>query len=644
MIAISLYILKVIIEHLQCDIDIFNLLSSCKSTYQFKNSIRFINYPTHYLSDKQSLLINNEDSMNIHYEGSFKRILHLFKRAKIINSNHNHNDNKSTTPLSSTSDINNSKSFRSVPPMKYKKLLIRSPMELNYYQVNVDSIDVMSMDINYPNFKFDKSLRFPSHLTKLVLGDTVRNGVLPEITDVLEPGLIPNTVQSLILGYNLPYKLIEGSLPSSLIELTIMYNFDGYSGFEWPKVIPKNTLVSLEFREFNSKLNVGDLQEPLERLSLGNAYQQDTPVDLFPQTLKYLHLGINFNGRIGSLPRGLVSLELGNNGTGVRPLYPYDLLGTGLVPDSTKTLTLGSFDQEIHSSQLPSSLKSLKLPRFNGQLTMSLLLNVTELTFDKFNQAIQPGSLPPSLKYLEFKGNFNQDLLVGSLPETLEFLHLSYDYNKPIAWGVLPKSLRVLRMGSQFNSHIYQYPSGLEELVFGFSFNKSLNCLATQSPKLKILRLGTRFQQTLNALPQSLTELYIRYCYSGLLKYLPVNIEILVFENFESFVRLEESILNSLTNLRSMVLGRGYSHQIMPMQIPRFLKYLEFGFDYSFPIIEDSLPETLEVLKFGSQYRYKITTKMIPKSLRILYLPLTQRDLILSEDCVLPFYCKVIYT
>lgn len=158
--------------------------------------------------------------------------------------------------------------------------------------------------------------------------------------------------------------------------------------------------------------------------------------------------------------------------------------------------------------------------------------NVISVIFDdSFNEDLTDIELPTSLINITFGASFNKlipkeilkhvkSLKFGNyyclslnLPYSLENLVLGTMWNYSINDSTFSPNLKSLTLGDAFDSTIYSLPMHLEELHFGYQFNKPLDDILP--PNLKVLTLGTMYSEKIN-LPRTLEILNVCFNYTHL--------------------------------------------------------------------------------------------------------------------------------
>ncbi|GAM28307.1 hypothetical protein SAMD00019534_114830 [Acytostelium subglobosum LB1] len=162
---------------------------------------------------------------------------------------------------------------------------------------------------------------------------------MSSIDHQIKPGMLPDTLKVLSLGYQFDKALVAGALPSSLT------SFDMGCVFEHP-------------------IRPGDLPASLRRLVMSDLFNMKMLPGSLPPSLTELILGRCFDCKldVGVLPPSLTKLIFGNN---------YDMsIGVGVLPQSLAVIKFGSsFSQPMASEAWPQSLWKLNINKlfFAGQ-------------------------------------------------------------------------------------------------------------------------------------------------------------------------------------------------------------------------------------------------------------------------------------
>ncbi len=381
----------------------------------------------------------------------------------------------------------------------------------------------------------------------------------------------------------------------------------------------------------------------LEKLILGSQF--NSPLDVLPQNLKFLYIGLRFQHALVLNPC-LEHLHIHSS------TYNFPL---GPLPSTLKYLNfnmIGDFNQVLYDhigkQNLPDSLETFKM------------------SFH-FNQSL--GILPNSLLILKTGFHFNQNL--GILPNNLQVLHLGFEFNFPL--GKLGSSITSLKFGNQFSQTIDELPPQLEILVIG----KSMKCIATFPNSLKdlkiccsdkvskfpthleILEIGSQYQYVLKILPKSLQRLCV---FSGkYLRELPHMLTALKVHYQLGNTKLPDSLtfldiggqrcenLVLPPNLKYLYLGKFFTKSLgilpnslrvinavglvdrliipenvtclslgnnfdQPLDLPPNLRNLRIGNNFDQPL---DLPSNLRYLRIGNNFDQPLN---LPKRLKYLYL------------------------
>lgn len=163
---------------------------------------------------------------------------------------------------------------------------------------------------------------------------------------------------------------------------------------------------------------------------------------------------------------------------------------------------------------------------------------------------------------------------------------------------IAPCNLKKLVLHYSFNNPIPNLPYSLEEIVFGYSYNKSIDLSKTN---IKRITFGEKFSSAIKGLPDNLEELYFGTCYRQELSKikLPNSIKILVLgEHYDC--PLPKLLPLSL---KKLVLGKYFNKAINQVKFPEGLEELVLGDDFNRPIKNYVLPSTLKIFKVGYGFK-----------------------------------------
>ncbi|EFA77286.1 hypothetical protein PPL_12497 [Heterostelium album PN500] len=288
-------------------------------------------------------------------------------------------------------------------------------------------------DVNQLPQSFLKSI--PSTLTSV-------GSVTPSSLDLLKKQF--PSIETISLTSEIPQNLENGSIPSTITELTISAPTNVKPG-SIPSSIKRFNL-GLGF--FSGELNdILPMDAKYDSLDLGyNRHIMPLVANSLPLNIKHLRLPSSYNHPlvIGSIPKSVESLHLG---------YEFDQeLTTGVIPNSVRELTLsGDYTKPLNSGSIPNSVETLH--------------------FRTYNQKIKKNVLPSSIKTVSFSINAfqgNDKKLIESLPVSVQTI-LIYEFTqaKVIVNCRRIESDRFLMINCQKRSSI----------VGGFISSSSLNDL-----------------------------------------------------------------------------------------------------------------------------------------------------------------------
>lgn len=179
-------------------------------------------------------------------------------------------------------------------------------------------------------------------------------------------------------------------------------------GEDFAQQISFTNLRSLTFTDGFDKSLEQILPQKLEKLSLGNDFNQILDQTELPNNLESLSFGDEFNQNLDAvnLPGTLEELSFGRR-----------------------------FDQSLVDVRLPDSLKSLTFGSY-------------------YNQSLENVHLPLSLEHLTFGDRFNQSLEYVSLPSNLQSLHFGMHFSRNLEGITWPSNLRSFSCGRQYKESL----------------------------------------------------------------------------------------------------------------------------------------------------------------------------------------------
>lgn len=253
-----------------------------------------------------------------------------------------------------------------------------------------------------------------------------------------------------LLNLNASFNRLIDYLPDTLEKLSLSAGFN-----QEIEKLPKN-LIYLSFRNgyYNQPIDNIIFPDNLKTIIFGSEFNQS--IDALPDTIEHITLGIRFKQKINKYPKSLKSLENDNN-TKLENL-----------PETLEKLTLGYYYNRPIDN-LPDKLKELIIIDYKDCFTkFSKELKV--LTISRLNKKI--GCY-----------NFQENKLM--LPEGITHLTLDAGFNQEV--DDLPNSLIYLKLGNEFNQSLDNLPLGIEELELGRNYNKIANNLPSSLQKIIII-------------------------------------------------------------------------------------------------------------------------------------------------------------
>lgn len=146
-------------------------------------------------------------------------------------------------------------------------------------------------------------------------------------------------------------------------------------------------LIRLTIGGFNQELKPNLFPLSLEYLCFNIIFVKNFDTSLLPPNLKELVFDHGFNSSLDCLPQQLEKINLGDDFN--QPLNP------GMLPSTLTELEFGSkFNQIINQDVLPFGLKVLKFGSEFDQILIGLPSNLKEIhfnkSFNKFNSCVFP--------------------------------------------------------------------------------------------------------------------------------------------------------------------------------------------------------------------------------------------------------------
>ncbi|KYQ99661.1 hypothetical protein DLAC_03599 [Tieghemostelium lacteum] len=202
-----------ILDKLDSNRDIINTISTCKSLYEYKEKIRFLEYPIIVTNNSG---VNGTDDIQ-RPKSVFDSFLSFFNEKKV----------KTVKP--NVQAVPNKFKYLHINMNKLCKLQEKSPtLDIEELYLYIEENDWFLSDYSGEIDMF-KQCNISYNLTKLVIGSYTLD--LPQIVYKYDDSLrFPPNLKCLELGLNFKLKFYKGLLPDSIESLTIHapLNYDGF--------------------------------------------------------------------------------------------------------------------------------------------------------------------------------------------------------------------------------------------------------------------------------------------------------------------------------------------------------------------------------------------------------------------------------
>ncbi|KAF2073050.1 hypothetical protein CYY_005633 [Polysphondylium violaceum] len=377
---------------------------------------------------------------------------------------------------------------------------LKTYLEKNTTIVSDQDIWVTVTDETFNDFlEFTKTNAFVIQNVYLQTSSCVANLLPNTITDIvlaiLKPvaipvGFFPSSLKGLKFTYNYNFPLEKETLPQSITSLTIGYN--GKEPFHWdclPSNLESLTLQTALAVAFSQP--IGPLPKTLKYLDLGSRYHLPlespipdhvktllggvAPLDTtkVPSGLLEYQIAGSFDAATLKLPQGIKTLvvkqlkvdqEMCQVPESVTTL---DLSGytfqsqkplRDILPSNLTCLNLGGyFNQTLSIGDLPQTLKSLNLGSFSGPLAKDVLpAGLVNLNMHDYNPKepcpLDSDIFPQSLSTLVMPQYLSVCIPAGLFPDTLTSLELTFNNaNQPMTPNMLPANLTNLKIASHIS-------------------------------------------------------------------------------------------------------------------------------------------------------------------------------------------------
>ena len=292
------------------------------------------------------------------------------------------------------------------------------------------------------------------------LSEKIVPGSLPRTLKVLTfpimfnkqllPGMLPEKLECLYFNSHFDRELVQDTFPGSIKHLRFGHS-SMFSHKIEPGILP-NGLETLELGiNYEHELEPGVLPSSLRSFKIRGACKTPIRQNILPPNLRRLLMRPT-QILMGTMPTNLTEVNLEcDNPFGLFVLRPK------LLPDSVIKLTLrGYFNQAcLDFSFFPSNLLELEFGCIFNQILLpeTLPKKLTSLNLGAgYNMEIPIGALPNKLEKLTFgtlHQKFNQPLKRRVLPASLQSLDVGMAFRFYLTRGVLPVGLRVLHVSSE---------------------------------------------------------------------------------------------------------------------------------------------------------------------------------------------------
>jgi len=402
----------------------------------------------------------------------------------------------------------------------------------------------------------------------------------------IENGFIPEGVKTVCYERGVDSDLVPGFFPSSLTHLRAESSIT--SGAIQDDSLPQS-LASLELGEyFEGDLNDQTLPRNLVSLDLGTSYYGDITKDTIPDTVTNLSFCgvvdedycfppklttlkitcLNMPLAYGMFPNTLTSLEF------IDIMFD-EPLALGILPESLKSLHLGTYDLELVPGSLPQHLETLSLgyyenPLFEGLLPPSL----TSLDLGKSNHPIDIGILPSKLTQLRLPEIYDHPIEAGVIPHGVKKLYFNHSEDKPCQ-GCIPNTVTQLSFSSNFQSELVSgiIPDSVTKLKFKCPYY--IHPLKTGVIPRSVKHLTLSLEEDIGTvmvpdetIPHSVEHLKITCDIPLEANVIPNSVKTLILDRAKSIQN--NAIPTSVTHL---TIGRCQ----LPSGIPKYIKTLVIG-------------------------------------------------------------------
>ncbi|KYR01630.1 hypothetical protein DLAC_01631 [Tieghemostelium lacteum] len=450
----NFFLLNEISKHLDNNRDIINLVRTCKSSYSFRNQLRYRRFPS-------KSFYRNDDIVTYKIPSKFNSIELNDHQYQLLS------DQAVIARLNIPTWILDKevKALKKQLPMNMVHCEldgIQSTFKVGVFKEGLKSLRIG----NYFKSILGNIGIFPESLTELTFGREFNrpfeNGMLPPYLRKLVVGPyyrhaltnLPETLEVLGIGC---YQIIKGDIPSSVKHLIIGGGVKELS----PDVLPSSlTRLDIDTRYSNVDLKVWSIPSSVTRLefkpSLSNSvYNRLTRIGVIPNSIREFYWDFNGNHTIeyNGLPNSIQIMTINTHNWS---------LTIPKLPVSIEDLTVRC--DNIHTHFLPEKLKKLTIwfsrgGAFHGPMPDSIEhLVLKSDTF--YTCGITESIIPKYLKTLVIEGGAIYKPLPSKLPSTLTSMTLPNMSGGTCLFAVndLPPNLTSLTLTRQ--GLVVEYVSG----------------------------------------------------------------------------------------------------------------------------------------------------------------------------------------
>ncbi|KAM9978454.1 hypothetical protein ACTFIY_012205 [Dictyostelium cf. discoideum] len=302
---------------------------------------------------------------------------------------------------------------------------------------------------------------------------SVKTLFLRNIMNPIEPGIIPNTVESLhMIGFN-HNALVIGSLPNTLKELNLSPSHPQNSYV--PGIIPDG----LEELHISGKLEL--YVPPTTAVSKPSKYIYPFFPNIIPNTFTFLMTVFKYCLSLATTAPPTTNKDQEEN-QDQTPLSAdkmnsqNSVLLIGSIPNSVKKIKLShGFNHDLPMGIIPHSVKDIDLFEIKSKIEIGTFPNsIKDFRFsNKYDLPLPKGMIPEGVEKLELSDkNVNIQL---SIPSTVKELTLSHGFNRPLVKGTIPCGVEKMSIYSIGEDALLEesVPDSVKYVFLGFNSDQA---------------------------------------------------------------------------------------------------------------------------------------------------------------------------